>query len=107
LRGVFLRGLNGSRSDSFSDPDDITFRTNIFSGGNSGNAIGSYQLDALVSHNHSVQQAYYSKYGTYQSVSYTNLVRCVDEGWGAVQTLSTGGRETRPKNVNVNYIIKY
>lgn len=51
--GVFLRRVNGRRSDSFADPDDNTnFRTNIFAGGNEGGAVGSYQEDMFAAHKH-------------------------------------------------------
>ena len=43
LRGVFLRGVNGARSDQFADPGDN--RT-------TGNVVGSFQPDAFQGHWH-------------------------------------------------------
>ena len=50
MRGVFLRGVPGARADGKGDPDaNTTYRTSI-SGGNAGDAVGSYQADMLVNH---------------------------------------------------------
>ena len=97
-RGLFLRGLNGSRSDTnYFDPDSAA-RTNAYAGGNVGDNIGSLQTDQLRSHQHSnggqplgsaVAQ------GVFGSPAATG------------NTGFTGGNETRPKNMYVNYIIKY
>jgi microcystin-dependent protein len=102
MRGVFLRGMNGSRSDSFADPDDnATLRVNAFSGGNTGNALGSYQLDQFASHTHGYQ---YEPNVNGFSGEGTSAPR---SPYGTAQTSAAGGNETRPKNVYVNYIIKY
>ena len=105
LRGVFLRGVNGARSDGLGDPGDG--RTTEFTGGNSGNAVGSYQADMFAAHNHA-QNVF---------VGYDQNVNIQDQEVGSgdaagtfgrlANTLNTGGSETRPKNVYVNYIIKY
>jgi microcystin-dependent protein len=98
LRGMFLRGFNGSRSGTnFWDPD-AALRTNVITGANSGNAIGSVQFDELKSHFHLVQhpQTYGLAAGIY-----------LYGAGGSEATTSAGGNETRPKNVYVNYIIKY
>lgn len=96
LRGYFLRGVDGSAG---IDPDKLT-RTAIATGGNTGNNVGSYQTDQIVSHNHS--------YG-YRQREQTNA-SAGSNGYtfdsGTVTTGSTGGNETRPKNAYVNYIIK-
>jgi hypothetical protein len=113
-RGIFLRGVNGTRSDAFADPDDnTTFRTNVFTGGNSGNEVGSYQADQIVAHNH-IEGTYEGSgppRDIYGSVSIGSQL------WGDWQysamgnthalTSTVGGNETRPKNIYVNYIIKY
>jgi microcystin-dependent protein len=107
MRGIFLRGVNGSRSDGLADPDDnTTFRTNIFSGGNMGNSVGSYQADQFASHTHTTPYPY---------PALNNNGYTAHDGSGGFpgamsffQTVNaTGGNETRPKNVYVNYIIKY
>lgn len=87
LRGVFLRGKNNGRSDGNENPDGES-------------SLGTYQGDQLSSHNH-----------TYTRSS------SVDPGWGQyaagggansnqVAVTSTGGNETRSKNVTVNYFIR-
>jgi microcystin-dependent protein len=48
LRGVFLRGVNGTRSGEYADPGDS--RTG-------GNSVGSFQPDGSKSHNHTVSVA--------------------------------------------------
>lgn len=93
-RGVFLRGQNNS---SGNDPDSAS-RTALATGGNTGDNVGSYQSHQLQSHNHSLPAAD----GRFNDASGA-LSR---QGTGTVSG-STGGNETRPKNVNVNYIIKY
>lgn len=113
-RGVFLRGVNGTRSDAFADPDDNTSsRPNVFTGGNSGNEVGSYQADQIAAHNHT--EGTFEGNGQprdiYGSVSFGSQL------WGDWQysamgnthalTSTVGGNETRPKNIYVNYIIKY
>ena len=110
LRGVFLRGVNGARGGGLSDPD-VGSRGSI-NGGNSGNAVGSYQTDIFGSHSH------ISPYGE-------NTGSDGDYPWGYYggnnlpgssgtdgdnvwpYTSPTGGAETRPRNIYVNYIIKY
>ena len=44
FRGVFPRGWNDTAADSLSDPDN-TSRVARYTGGSSGNVIGSYQQD--------------------------------------------------------------
>jgi len=106
LRGVFLRGVNGSRSDSFADPDDLTLRTNIFPGGNIGNTVGSYQPDQFGNHVHHLIQ---EPAGNEFFDTDQGIVGAIN--WNGTesdaQTQPTGGNETRPKNAYVNYIIKY
>jgi microcystin-dependent protein len=113
MRGVFLRGVNGLRSDGLADPDDnSTYRTNIFIGGNTGNAVGSYQADMFAAHQHSsFNEAPPQQVLSFQVIPSTGL-NTVAFGTGvgvqnAPGTGFAGGSETRPKNVYVNYIIKY
>ena len=118
LRGVFLRGVNGARSDGLGDPGDG--RTTEFTGGNSGNAVGSYQADAFAAHKHdngsftSGDPPYLGQYEEFGVAHYDSVLNYPypvaswlagvgETGW----TSMVGGSETRPKNVYVNYIIKY
>lgn len=95
LRGRFMRGVDGSAG---RDPDKAT--RSATNGGNSGNNVGSVQDDEFKSHTHSVGNntiyagsANNSSGGDYPNTSF--------------ETGARGGNETRPKNINVNFIIKY
>jgi microcystin-dependent protein len=108
MRGVFLRGVNGSRSDSFADPDTSSAsRNNIFQGGNTGNAVGSYQADQFASHSHPQVVTANPGYGTGIRSDWTGDGATFGAYPEGVNTGTAGGNETRPKNVYVNYIIKY
>lgn len=98
LRGQFLRGVSGT---SNMDPD-TTSRTQKFNGGNIGNKVGSYQLDELKSHSHLITRRTNSANGNYFAAGANSASNA-----GPDSTLDTGGSETRPKNANVFYIIKY
>lgn len=99
FRGMFLRGMDAG---SGNDPDAAT-RTAV-SGGNAGNNVGSKQNDELKSHNHNaVIAAVTSGYVGTNSANSSSWFN----GIAPYTTTSTGGSETRPKNVYVNYIIKY
>lgn len=97
-RGRFLRGVNNA---SGRDPD-VNSRTQPLGSNNSGgDAVGSLQDDELRSHHHLMFSMYdgltdraFSAYGGSPSSS-------------EHPTSDTGGSETRPTNVYVNYIIKY
>jgi microcystin-dependent protein len=82
LRGVFVRGWDDGR------------------GYDSGRAFGSYQADEFKSHTH----LSYSSPGTGQG--YTG-VNSVQQSAGSEATSTTGGSETRPKNVALLACIKY
>ena len=45
FRGLFPRGWNDTNSNIYADPDRLT-RTALYTGGATGNNIGSYQVDA-------------------------------------------------------------
>jgi microcystin-dependent protein len=102
MRGVFMRGVDGTAT---RDPNR-TVRGSL-NGGNTGNDVGSYQDDALQNHLHH----YYGAVG-----SGVNLAPNAATGILGPRTLTAStsdqmtGRtstETRPKNVYVNYIVKY
>lgn len=114
FRGRFMRGLDGTASN---DPDNST-RVVSNAGGNSGNNIGSLQGDKISSHSHGllINNSYTQAGSAVGGIStylgyYTGNA---DQFWtnfpNATNTVSieaTGGSETRPKNVSVNYIIKF
>jgi len=85
LRGMFLRGENGARADGNQNPQ--------------AKLLGDYQEDAFKRHSHTVTQP--------RGVD-GNRSGQQDAFYGA-QTSSTGvtgGDETRPRNVTINYFIK-
>ncbi len=93
LRGVFLRGLNNGRNDGLHDPDDER-------------ELGSFQYDQFQSHTH--------KWGAYQKDSMSNGTRDPIVPGTSYETSPPTqdgdvrcGSETRPKNIAVNFIIKY
>ncbi len=107
LRGRFIRGQD---SGSGHDPDAAS-RTAGFAGGNTGDHVGSLQDDAFKSHVHDIVAGQSiieggSSCGTIRGYYTTarNYVYIQNAEYG-VQ--ASGGAETRPKNVTVNYIIKY
>ncbi|MFN8282155.1 MAG: phage tail protein [Chitinophagales bacterium] len=136
LRGRFLRGVDGAASN---DPNNGASANNgldgkrfaLNTGGNTGNNVGSYQLDAfqghkhLIGHNTGDNSGFSYVGGTYTSYT-TNVLYGATAGTtypmisGLPLNNSDNGdgssnpygqpklsQETRPKNANVNYIIKY
>jgi hypothetical protein len=101
MRGVFLRGVNGSRSDAYADPGDG--RTSAYPGGNTGGNVGSYQADMFASHSHILPWGY----GYFAPPGGGYQMGIINAGFNGFATNPQGGTETRPKNVYVNYIIKY
>ena len=97
FRGKFLRGHDAGAG---YDPDRYS-RTNLYPGGATGDSVGSYQDDEFRSHSHVettiVSSDYGSDPGGWHWPNYTQTE----------STSATGGSETRPKNISVNYIIKY
>lgn len=92
VRGLFLRGVTGA---SANDPD-ASSRTASNPGGNTGNAVGSYQVDDFGAHSHVINSGSAAGGGGQSGLT----------GSPSASTLATGGNETRPKNLYVNYIIK-
>ncbi len=118
LRGYFLRGLDTTTGGA-NDPN-VTARTAQNAGGNTGAKVGTFEPDAFASHNHGVTDP-----GHTHSVANVPTAGAVVPGGVAVAvgsnptTVATsasgtgisiqvnGGSETRPKNVAVNYLIKF
>lgn len=111
MRGTFARGVDLGTGN---DPD-AGDRTAIYPGGNTGDAVGSVQLDAMqcfqatydryVVAGESVRQATAggSKTVARDSNQYnTTQIEFVDDGCGDPRFES----ETRPRNAYVNYIIR-
>jgi hypothetical protein len=92
-RGYFLRGWDNTAGN---DPDSASRADR--GDGTTGDNIGTKQADELKSHTHSVHQTVLSAGGY---AAYTISV-------GSTSSIpAAGGSESRPKNVNVMWIIKY
>lgn len=106
LRGVFLRGVSGPGSDSFTDPDAES-RISRHTGGAIGNHPGSYQYDDFESHNHDWKYGSEGDDSGYGG-SYSEFTFTGGSYVGAASPVNNrGGNETRPSNAYVHYIIKY
>ena len=98
-RGLFLRGVDAG---SGMDPDSSKRLAPTGNGTNSG--IGSFQCDALQTHTH-----------TYKSVLLSAPSQSGNAAGQTTSEVSTSApdtparitTETRPKNIAVNYIIKF
>lgn len=97
LRGRFLRGVDGGTG---RDPD-ASSRTASATGGNTGSNVGSVQADDLGRHTH----GYYTPLFNGQGANGGGSTWPTNQG-GTQTTNQSGGNETRPKNANVNFIIK-
>jgi microcystin-dependent protein len=109
LQGLFLRGVSAG---SGNDPD-ANSRTASAPGGSTGDNVGSYQGDVYQTHDHPHWHRLYIVGNTdgdiNWAVNYANSEGGTegkyDRGMSTDYTQS-GGKETRPKNIYVNYIIK-
>ena len=111
LRGKFIRGFAGDLSTDV-DPD-VLGRIVCNTGGNAGNAVGSCQNDAFQGHAHTTHAFIAANTG--QS-SWDTIGGGLDSSTGSGTYepseysdfgLPKTAKETRPKNVSFNYIIKY
>lgn len=116
LRGMFLRGVSG---DSGND-QDAENRTRLKeNGGNVGNDVGSYQEDAIRNItgqmggqeaysicNPNTNGAFYAVSGKYKGISGGSDNDNALMRFDASRVVPVGS-DNRPKNVYVNYIIKY
>ncbi len=93
-RGEFLRGWDHGAG---VDPDAAT-RTNR-GDGTTGDNVGTKQEDLLESHSHTYTPVVHENR---ENGSHTSA-----QAGDPTATSSTGGNETRPKNINVLWCIKY
>jgi hypothetical protein len=105
LRGLFLRGVD---ADAKRDPEPDAERTRLHPGGALGNNVGSYQSDSFKEHDHPPPPGnqHFAIVGSGAIPRTFALVA----GAGVAAYSATGirgGKETRPKNAYVNYIIKF
>jgi len=96
FRGAFLRGWDNGAG---IDPDAAS-RTATSFGGATGDNIGTEQADAFESHSHSIAALGGLNSASVVSTSTQSTVPT------SIDTDETGGNETRPFNIAVNYIIK-
>jgi microcystin-dependent protein len=87
MRGQFLRGLDTTEG---VDPD---FATRI---------VGSSQVDEFKNHRHNFTQSF----DDFGDPGGSIIVDNQNGGTNTTNIFESGGAETRPKNVAVNYIIK-
>lgn len=105
LRGEFLRGWDHG---SAHDPNAAT-RTNR-GDGTTGDHVGTKQADELEGHNHaSAWAGNDGRYGAAPDGAAAYVDRTTSGGTATTASLSgsTGGAETRPRNVAVMYVIRY
>lgn len=99
LRGRFLRGqANGSTNDP-----DRAVRTACNTGGATGDAVGSVQGHENAGHNHG---QYGGRTNADPWIYQDSWIPASTVSWGPLMQHGSGGNEARPKNANVNYIIK-
>jgi microcystin-dependent protein len=116
LRGYFLRGVDSSAT---VDPEALA-RTDRNGNTITGARAGTYQNDAFASHNHSIHDPghahNYKDHGQGTPNTFDNAndrgvngdeVRTSYAATTGITIDAAGGRETRPKNAYVNYMIKY
>jgi microcystin-dependent protein len=97
---IAITGANSAVIVQYEDPD-YSSRAASNIGGNSGNGIGSRQTDELKSHSHFLNAAVH--------VNVNSPNQNIDDAaprWRNGNSSATGGNETRPQNMLVNYIIK-
>lgn len=107
FKGRFLRGVDDETHPR--DPDakkrDAP-RPSLEHPGNRGALVGSVQNDTFEEHTHP-----YDEYGTLHKADHVAAHDTLKKGSTSCQMGDThgggGGDETRPKNIYVNYIIKY
>jgi len=112
LRGMFLRGVSG---DSGNDEDADARTTLTDNGGNTGNNVGSYQGDAIrnITGGHSGVESVDVYAGGAFALGATGSVGTKSKDYDNFHIVFDAslvvpvGSDNRPKNVYVNYIIKY
>jgi hypothetical protein len=108
LRGRFVRGVDhGQKRDPDAQPRKASNK-----GGNTGDKVGSLQEDAHGSHHHLLEKSIYEHYRSFQGSKQgsdkplkSSKGDTASEEWSR-RTNVSGGKETRPKNIYVNWIIK-
>jgi hypothetical protein len=119
LRGMFLRGVNLTRADSYQDPDKNLRSGSV--GGNSANLVGSLQTNALqnvtgnVGEFNSFAALSGGASGPFAITNHVKTGQGIPGGYSDwhdritfdLSRVARTSTETRPNNAYVNYIIKY
>ena len=107
-RGRFLRGIDRAGANGPSNVDIDRVQAKM--------GLGSSQDDAFKSHYHEAHRSKVSEVAPKPEWEHYDMLQDIrvpeDHTWdsrsgGRTRTAETGGIETRPKNVAVNWIIKY
>ena len=107
LRGRFLRGVSSESDDSGEDRRDPDGEQRTVSAPNSaiGNKVGSFQSDSVKLPEISILKGkLHNNHNEYKGN--IGIPRGINRREGRLTLLKASGNETRPKNVNVNWIIK-
>lgn len=99
FRGKFLRGTDKATGN---DPNAAA-RIVSGTGGNTGDNVGSYQADEFESHNHHLLTSSGDSFGS----TYPAFSGASSNLYNRYTAANGGSTETRPKNINVNYMIKF
>jgi microcystin-dependent protein len=110
LRGRMPRGVDGGAAN---DPDRAS-RTAANTGGNTGDAVGSVQADAMQGHWHNVVYHFGTNTAGIHGLTDTNGTGLGSSGQVSSREAATDGvngtprttSETRPKNANVYFVIR-
>lgn len=107
MRGLFARGRDAGKG---LDPDSASRTNRGVSGANTGDAVGSYQVNAMATHNHGMS-GYSNKYCAGPGAPATDVEGGSDYSTSSSKNqlfnYSGSNTQTNPKNVYFNYIVKY
>ena len=101
LRGFFLRGHDDNTGND--NTTDRNNRTASETGGETGDKVGTYQADQVGSHLHAVPVLVATATSSGVNPKGTNT----GSSWTTINSNSTGGNQTNPRNLYVQYYIKY
>jgi microcystin-dependent protein len=102
LRGRFLRGVDHGAGQ---DPDAEN-RFHCADGGNKSDSVGSFQNDEFKAHKHVLEPGGDRSLWPGKTLAHQVGPDSTYKGEKEMITNTAGGTETRPKNINVNWIIK-
>lgn len=102
LRGMFLRGVSGDTDRDPEKEDRFSAQETSGNPGYKGNNVGSWQSDSVGRHKHGLSQ-----YGVIGYAPNTDKVFSSGNGGHHLyETSENDGKESRPINTYVYYIIK-